>query len=260
VAISLIEGDRLHVVGTSGCSKEYLKSLNGISINTNCPETEAVTHQKQLIYEAGERGRSPGQSRMPADGRDEHVWVVLPLLAGGHALGRCSVGLAPEHRLIATRLSPLSTLSTLLGQTLERTQLYDASHTLAQKLQQALLPRMLPQLAGVLTTSRYEPPTGAIELGGDWYDVITLPGGGVAAVIGDVEGHNTAAAVVMGQLSSAVRSYALEGHDPSTVLYSANPDDRLGDRSLRDLLLRLARHRHCPDRQRRSSAPADPNR
>ncbi|MGW7378006.1 SpoIIE family protein phosphatase [Streptomyces sp. NPDC054794] len=44
----------------------------------------------------------------------------------------------------------------------------------------------------------------------------------MAAVIGDVEGHNTAAAVVMGQLSSAVRSYALEGHDPSTVLYRAN--------------------------------------
>ncbi|MEU6574892.1 ATP-binding SpoIIE family protein phosphatase [Streptomyces sp. NPDC046805] len=222
VAISLIEGDRLHVVGASGCSKEYLKSLNGISINAKFPETEAITHQRQLIHEAGEQGQSSGQGRMTADGRDEHVWVVLPLLAGDHALGTCSIGLAPENRLIATRLAPLSTLSTLLGQTLERTQLYDASHALAQKLQHALLPRVLPQPAGVLTTSRYEPPTGAIELGGDWYDIITLPNGGVAAVIGDVEGHNTAAAVVMGQLSSAVRSYALEGHDPSTVLYRAN--------------------------------------
>ncbi|MGW7244094.1 SpoIIE family protein phosphatase [Streptomyces sp. NPDC054804] len=222
VAISLVEGDRLHVVGASGCSKEYLKSLNGSSVNPKSPETEAITHRKQIIYEAGEQGQLPGQGHLTADGRDEHLWVVLPLLAGDHVLGTCSVGLAPKHRLITTRLSPLSTLSTLLGQTLERTQLYDASHALAQKLQEALLPRMLPQLAGVLTTSRYEPPTGAIELGGDWYDMFTLPSGEVAAVIGDVEGHNTAAAVVMGQLGSAVRSYALEGHDPSTVLYRAN--------------------------------------
>ncbi|MGW2937754.1 SpoIIE family protein phosphatase [Streptomyces sp. NPDC001156] len=222
VAISLIEGDRLHVVGASGCSKEHLKALNGISISTQSPETEAIAHKKQLIYGAGERGDSPGRGRMTAVDRDEQAWIVLPLLAGGHALGTCSVGLAPEQRRIARELSPLSILSTLLGQTLERTQLYDASHALAQKLQQALLPRMLPQLDGVLTTSRYEPAAGAIELGGDWYDLIPLPAGGVAAVIGDVEGHNTAAAVVMGQLSSAVRSYALEGHDPSTVLYRAN--------------------------------------
>ncbi|MER5916611.1 ATP-binding SpoIIE family protein phosphatase [Streptomyces sp. NPDC001982] len=222
VAISLIEGDRLHVVGASGCSKEYLKSLNGISVSAKSPETEAITHKQQLIYKVGERGQSSGQGRVTADGRDEHVWVVLPLLAGDHALGTCSVGFTPEQHLIATQLSPLSTLSTLLGQTLERTQLYDASHALAQKLQQALLPRLLPQPAGVLTTSRYEPPTGAIELGGDWYDLITLPDGGVAAVIGDVEGHNTTAAVVMGQLSSAIRSYALEGHDPTAVLYRAN--------------------------------------
>ncbi|MFE5374900.1 SpoIIE family protein phosphatase [Streptomyces mirabilis] len=221
VAISLIEGDRLHVVGASGCSREYLKSLNGISVSKKSPETEAITHKRQLIYEAGERGRSPGQSHVTADGRGEHVWIVLPLLAGGHALGTCSVALAPEHRLIATEL-PLHTLATLLGQTLERTQLYDASHALTQELQQALLPRRLPQLAGVLTTSRYEPPGGAIELGGDWYDLIQLPAGGVAAVIGDVEGHNTAAAVAMGQLSSGVRSYALENHDPATVLYRAN--------------------------------------
>lgn len=222
VAISLIEGDRLHVVGASGCSKEYLKAVNGISVSTKSPETEAIAHKQQIIHEAGERGRPSGQGRLTGDGRDEYVWVVLPLLAGDHALGTCSIGLAPEQRPVATHLSPLPTLSTLLGQTLERTQLYDAGHALAQKLQQALLPRMLPQLAGVVTTSRYEPPSGAIELGGDWYDLITLPSGGVAAVVGDVEGHNTAAAVVMGQLSSAVRSYALEGHEPSTVLYRAN--------------------------------------
>ncbi|MGW2939858.1 SpoIIE family protein phosphatase [Streptomyces sp. NPDC001156] len=221
VAISLIEGDRLHVVGASGCSKKYLRWLNGISINTSSPEADAIAHLKLVVYEAGERGQSQGQGRVTADGRDEQVWVVLPLLAGGHALGACSIGFARQHVIPAVQ-SSLANLSTLLGQTLERTQLYDAQHALAQRLQQALLPRTIPQLAGVLTTSRYEPPAGEAELGGDWYDLIQLPAGGVAAVIGDVQGHSTEAAVVMGQLRSAVRGYALEGHDPSTVLYRTN--------------------------------------
>jgi anti-sigma regulatory factor (Ser/Thr protein kinase) len=219
VAICLIEANRLHVVAASGCSREYLKSLNGISVSKSSPETEAVAHQKLVVYGAGERGL---QGWGTADGRDEHAWVVLPLIAGGRALGACSIGFSPEQRLSAAERSLLSTLSMLLGQTFERTQLYDAQSALAQKLQQALLPRTLPQLAGVLTTSRYEPPAGAIELGGDWYDLIKLPAGGVAAVIGDVQGHSTEAAVVMGQLRSAVRGYALDGHDPSTALYRTN--------------------------------------
>lgn len=223
VAIGLIEGDRLHVLGARGCPKEYLKALNGIALSTASPETEAIARQTQIVYEAGGSGQWPGwQSGVIGDGRDAHVWVVLPLVAGGHAVGVCSVALASEFRAIATGLSPLSTLATLLGQTLERTQLYDAGHILAQKLQHALLPRTLPQLAGVPITSRYEPPAGAIELGGDWYDVITLPDGGIAAVIGDVEGHSTEAAVVMGQLRAAVRGHALAGYDPCTVLDRTN--------------------------------------
>lgn len=221
VAISLIDGDRLYVAGASGCSREHLKSLNGLSISTKSPETEAIRH-KRLIVETEQRDQWPGTRRVPADAYDEHLWVAVPLVSGSHALGVCSVGFAPEQDLLAARMSPLATLATLVGQALERAQLYDSGRALAQKLQATLLPRILPQLAGVLSTSRYEPAAGATELGGDWYDLIRLPDGGVAAVIGDVEGHSTTAAVVMGQLSSAVRSYALEGHDPSTVLYRAN--------------------------------------
>ncbi|MEU1599646.1 SpoIIE family protein phosphatase [Streptomyces sp. NPDC005708] len=222
VAISLIEADRLQVVAASGCSKEYLKSLNGISVSKSSPETEAIAHQKLVVSEAAVRGLPHGQGQLTADGRDENAWVVLPLISRGRALGACSIGFSPEQLVITAEHSLLYALSALLGQTFERTQLYDAEHALAQKLQQALLPRTLPQLARVLTTSRYEPPPGAIELGGDWYDLIKLPAGGVAAVIGDVQGHSTPAAVLMGQLRSAVRGYALEGHDPSTVLYRTN--------------------------------------
>lgn len=151
-----------------------------------------------------------------------NIWVVIPMLAGGKAIGSCSIGFGPEQADVVTRGSVLVTLAPLLGQTFERTRLYDAQYALAQRLQQTLLPRMLPQLAGVPTTSRYVMSSGGTELGGDWYDLINLPAGGIAAVIGDVQGHNISAAVVMGQVRSAVRAYMAEGHSPGDVLSRTN--------------------------------------
>ena len=63
---------------------------------------------------------------------------------------------------------------------------------------------------------RYLPAEG--DLGGDWYDIFTLPSGKVAFVMGDVEGHGLRAAVAMGRLRSALRAYALDYEDPAEVL------------------------------------------
>jgi anti-sigma regulatory factor (Ser/Thr protein kinase) len=170
----------------------------------------------------GHRGQLGDLGDLDEPEREQLVWAMLPLLSGGHAIGSCSIGFPPDRVDVITEHSVLIALATLLGQTFERTRLYDAQHTLAQKLQQTLLPRMLPQLAGVLTTTRYVPGSGGLELGGDWYDLINLPDGSIAAVIGDVQGHNISAAVVMGQLRSIVRAYAAEGRSPTSVLDRTN--------------------------------------
>ena len=52
--------------------------------------------------------------------------------------------------------------------------------------------------------------------------MIPLPGGRVGAVIGDVQGHDTHAAAVMGQLRIVLRAYAAEGHTPATVMARAS--------------------------------------
>ena len=92
----------------------------------------------------------------------------------------------------------------------------------AEALQRSLLPRRLPDLEGVSTAARYQPASSDVEVGGDWYDVIPLPGGSVAAVIGDVAGHSVHAAAVMGQVRNALRAYALEGHSPAVVMERVN--------------------------------------
>jgi serine phosphatase RsbU (regulator of sigma subunit) len=98
-----------------------------------------------------------------------------------------------------------------------QTRLGKIDHTAALALQRSLLPTRLPEVAGIDMAARYIPGhhTG---IGGDWYDVFTLPTGWLGIVVGDVSGHGLRAAVVMGRLRSALRAYALECDDPADAL------------------------------------------
>jgi hypothetical protein len=88
----------------------------------------------------------------------------------------------------------------------------------AAALQRSLLPTALPQVPGLSAAAVYRPATTGINVGGDWYDLLPLADGRAALVVGDVGGHGLDAATTMGQLRTAVRAYALEGHQPSRVL------------------------------------------
>jgi serine phosphatase RsbU (regulator of sigma subunit)/anti-sigma regulatory factor (Ser/Thr protein kinase) len=92
-----------------------------------------------------------------------------------------------------------------------------AERGIADVLQRSLLPAGLPELPGLALAARYVPGVGA-QVGGDWYDVISLGGDRVGLAIGDVTGCGVEAASAMGQLRHALRGYALEGHPPAGVL------------------------------------------
>jgi integral membrane sensor domain MASE1/anti-sigma regulatory factor (Ser/Thr protein kinase) len=91
----------------------------------------------------------------------------------------------------------------------------DREHQIARALQRSLLPDRIPDLPAVAVAARYAPATSDVQVGGDWYDVVQLPGGLVGLAIGDVAGHGPQAAAVMGQVRMALRAFAL--HDPSPV-------------------------------------------
>jgi len=91
-------------------------------------------------------------------------------------------------------------------------------HQIAETLQRSLLPDRLPQVPGVDLAARYVPATADVEVGGDWYDVISLPDGRLGLTIGDVAGHGLLAATSMGQLRMAVRAYVLQDPAPPAVL------------------------------------------
>lgn len=214
MAILLVEVGRLRLIGSERVPSGLLRNLHGASTTKSFPENDAVSGHEILVLDS-----ESDLARYKDDTGRATGWAVVPLTAGDRVVGVCTFEVGDREALDEALLTAFGSL---LGASFERTRLHDTYRTLANQLQQALLPTMLPHFAGVLSTARYVPATSGLELGGDWYDMFKLPDGRVGAVIGDVQGHNIAAAVVMGQLRSAVRSYAAEGHDPGVVLERTN--------------------------------------
>lgn len=92
----------------------------------------------------------------------------------------------------------------------------------AEQLQHSLLPERLPVLPGIRVAARSKAVNSAMRVGGDWYDVISLPSGDVGLVVGDVVGHDLRAAVAMGQLRAALRAFAVYEPSPAAVLAQVN--------------------------------------
>jgi PAS domain-containing protein/anti-sigma regulatory factor (Ser/Thr protein kinase) len=148
--------------------------------------------------------------------------AVLPLPAKGRIAGVCLIGWDQPHEFVPEERSLLTATAALVGQALKRAHGHDAEQELATMLQRSLLPRRLPELAGGTAVARYLPARRGLQVGGDWYDVIALSEDRVALVIGDVQGHSAGAATIMGQMRTAVRAYAVEGHPPDVVVSHAN--------------------------------------
>ncbi|MFE6287101.1 SpoIIE family protein phosphatase [Streptomyces sp. NPDC057877] len=177
----------------------------------------ALSDGRAQIWPAGASALEPALAEVGPGGL-----AVLPLPAGGRMVGACLIGWDTPHDFGPDERALLTASAGLAGQALLRAHAFDAEHELVGMLQRQLLPRRLPKLPGAEAVARYLPATTGLEVGGDWYDVIPLPDNHVALVIGDVQGHSAGAATLMGQMRTALRAYAAEGHPPDVVVSHAN--------------------------------------
>jgi serine phosphatase RsbU (regulator of sigma subunit)/ketosteroid isomerase-like protein len=107
-----------------------------------------------------------------------------------------------------------------LDQELRERERFEQELRVAQRIQQALLPKELPLLDDWDIVPYYQP---AREVGGDFYDFLTLPDGRMGVIIGDVSGKGIAAALVMANTQSVLRAVARRGDiAPGQVLAEAN--------------------------------------
>jgi len=220
--LGLVEAGRVHVVA-EGRSDSYVPDLRYTRIDDNFPMSEVVRTQEPRFITSKEEFADRYPKIWPyLEPLDVSAAAYLPLIAQGRPIG--ALGLLYHHKqsFAAQERDLLIALSGSIAQSLKRAMLFDYEHDIAQGLQTAMLPRGIPDVPGTRTAVRYRSARLARDVGGDWYDVVALPGGRVAVVIGDVQGHDTHAAAVMGQLRIALRAYAAEGHPPATVMARAS--------------------------------------
>ena len=140
----------------------------------------------------------------------------VPMFFGGELIGVLHVGTLTHRDFTDDDVRLLQLVADRAGQAGRiRSRRLDQQAALA--LQRSLLPTRLPQVPGVEMAARYV-PGHELGIGGDWYDVFSLPSDWLGVVIGDVSGHGLRSAVVMGRVRSALRAYALICDDPAQAL------------------------------------------
>ncbi|WP_405451634.1 SpoIIE family protein phosphatase [Streptomyces erythrochromogenes] len=150
--------------------------------------------------------QDPARSQRMLD-QGVHSVIAVPLRARGVLLGMAGfwrVGPSPafeeEDVSFAEELTARAALS------IDNARRFTREHTMAVTLQRSLLPRGVPDQSAVEVAHRYLPAQAGV--GGDWFDVIPLPGARVALVVGDVVGHGLHAAATMGRLRTAMHNFS----------------------------------------------------
>ncbi|MFB9391426.1 SpoIIE family protein phosphatase [Streptomyces coeruleoprunus] len=219
LAIYLLSERHLHLAWETGFPQGFLDRFDGVGLDARLPGVETLTSGRPIFFESMQRLAAA----YPGIPLDAHVGAraFLPLIASGRPVGSCILGFDQPRGFSPEERTVLTALAGLIAQALERARRYDTEAALARGLQDALLPHRLPRHRHVDTLGRYLPGTQGMDVGGDWYDVVETPRG-LALAIGDVQGHGVSAAATMGQLRSAVRAFALAGHDPQEVMSGTN--------------------------------------
>ncbi|MBW3607447.1 MAG: SpoIIE family protein phosphatase [Actinobacteria bacterium] len=139
--------------------------------------------------------------------------LAVPLLDGGRVIGSLQVGTLTRRAFDREAVGLLRLAADRAGLAIARTRLYERERRIAHELQRSLLPKRLPDVAGVALGARYEPGENGTAVGGDWYDAVALPSGRIALAIGDVVGRGIEAAATMGQMRSALRAILMQADD-----------------------------------------------
>ncbi|MEV5548222.1 SpoIIE family protein phosphatase [Streptomyces sp. NPDC052309] len=223
LAVFGVEGDRLRIIGHHGQRQGEEGPFSGMPLDTDYPAAEVVRTGRAVYLSSPEEYRSRYPVTWPlAERFGRHSWAYLPLTVAGRTMGAWMAAFAYPVAFTPDERSVLTTVARMLAQALSRAGAAETQRELTDGLQRSMLPVLGPEIPGMDIAARYVPTGGGLQVGGDWYDVIPLPGGRFALVIGDVQGHDVRAAGLMGQLRIALRAYAAEGHRPDAVLSRAS--------------------------------------
>ncbi|MFF8511605.1 SpoIIE family protein phosphatase [Streptomyces sp. NPDC015492] len=233
LAVFGVAGDRLTIIGHHGHSEGDEGPFSSMSLDTDYPAAEVARTGRAIYLPSPDEYLRRFPVTWPLAQRfGRRSWAFVPLVVAGRTMGAWMA--AFEHPVAFTpdERSVLTTVARMLAQALARAGVAESERELSLGLQRTMMPVLGPGIPGIQVAARYVPTGGGLQVGGDWYDMIRLPGGTsrtggrgsgrIALVIGDVQGHDVRAAGLMGQLRIALRAYASEGHRPDAVLSRAS--------------------------------------
>ena len=156
----------------------------------------------------------------------EQAWAVLPLVTAAGPVGGLYLVYDSERTFDEDDQAYLQALAGQCTMAVARARMHEREHRQVVSLQDALLPKRLPDLPGIDAAFRYIPGSLDTEVGGDWYDLFGFQDGRLGMVVGDVIGKGVTAAAGMGRVRAALRALAYSDPSPRAVLTGL---DRLFD-------------------------------
>jgi serine phosphatase RsbU (regulator of sigma subunit)/anti-sigma regulatory factor (Ser/Thr protein kinase)/DNA-binding response OmpR family regulator len=187
----------------------------GSVLDAECPE--AATDGALVLDEVSDNNLGPFSAEAGVASL-----VAVPLEADGRHLGSLVAVSRVPARFSADQARLLALAADRCARALANATAHERERKAAAALQAGLLPQAVPALRHGEIAVRYLPARDGPPVGGDWYDAVVLGDGRLALAIGDVTGHGAEAAVLMGQLRTALRAYALEGSEPALVVERLN--------------------------------------
>jgi GAF domain-containing protein len=222
------EGDGMRLAGMRGLEARSVRRFRLMPVSTIA---RRALDEHRIVYVPDTRRVS--EVAFPAlrlnlnETAETRSVLCVPLLAGDRPLGVLEHYSAAPNAFSQRDIQLLGTFAHQATVAIERAQLYAQERNIAQTLQRCFLPELPEAIHGFQIGRIYAPGSLIGDVGGDSYDVFTLPDGRIATLIADVAGQGTHAATLAIMVKYTVRAYALEDPHPSSVLRRLNEAVRL---------------------------------
>ena len=227
-AIALRDGadSIVHLTMTPSLGEGAQRRFGTIGLDSRLPAAWVARTGETVVLE--NQAQAEAWSPEVAEGfrkANHRSWIAVPLSVGGRVLGSLLAGWTVERTFTTDEVDLVQAFAAQCALALDRLQSLaverrsaERSRQLAEQLQRSMLSEPVqPEHCRIAV--RYLPATDAGQVGGDWYDAFEQADGAVNLVIGDVVGHDIAAAATMGQLRSLLRGIAVAGGPgPAQVL------------------------------------------
>jgi GAF domain-containing protein/anti-sigma regulatory factor (Ser/Thr protein kinase) len=224
-AFAVVDPDaqELRTVGWRGYDNEVVEDWLNDARTGFVPAASAL-HVRRAMYldSMGESGKRSRELLAAAERTGHRAFAVAPIGVGAAPLGVAVFSWRERLRLAQGDRRFIEAFASQGGLALDRARQYESERMIAETLQRSVLPETLPAMQGVQVAPRYLPGTTALDVGGDWFDTITLRDGKLGFVIGDVVGKGVRAASTMAQLRNGMRAITLDEISPAECVTKLN--------------------------------------